>query len=52
MPLAVSRSFLDELTVPSRLIVLDGCGHFPVEPGAVAGLCAAVEHLLALRSST
>jgi alpha-beta hydrolase superfamily lysophospholipase len=50
-PLGVSRSFLDELTVPSRLIVLDGCGHFPVEPGAVAGLRTAAEHLLALQPS-
>lgn len=45
-PLAVSRSFLDELAVPTELIVLDGCGHFPVEPGALPGLRTALQHTM------
>ena len=41
-PLDVSRSFLEEMTVPTELVVLDGCGHFPVEPSAAPGLRAAL----------
>jgi alpha-beta hydrolase superfamily lysophospholipase len=36
-PLAVSRAFFDVLAVPKDLVVLEGCGHFPVELGAVDG---------------
>lgn len=46
-PLDVSRSFLDEMTVPTKLVLLEGCGHFPVEPGAVPGFRRALEHALA-----
>jgi alpha-beta hydrolase superfamily lysophospholipase len=45
-PLEVSRSFLDEMTVPTELVLLEGCGHFPVEPGVVPGLRTALEHAL------
>jgi alpha-beta hydrolase superfamily lysophospholipase len=45
-PLPVSASWFDELTVDKELIVLEGCGHFPVEPGAVPGLSAALEAAL------
>jgi alpha-beta hydrolase superfamily lysophospholipase len=45
-PLGVSRSFLDEMTVPTELVLLEGCGHFPVEPGALAGLRTALERAL------
>ncbi|MGY6501009.1 MAG: alpha/beta hydrolase [Acidimicrobiales bacterium] len=48
-PLDVSRSFLDEMTVPTHLVTLEGCGHFPVEPGAVPGFRIALE--LALQSA-
>lgn len=47
-PLEVSRSFLDEMRVPTHLVVLEGCGHFPVEPGSVEGMRAALQHLLEL----
>lgn len=46
-PLDVSRSFLDEMIVPTQLVLLEGCGHFPVEPGAVPGFITALEHVLA-----
>lgn len=49
-PLEVSRSFLDEMSVPTELVVLEGCGHFPVEPGAGPGLRAAFRRALALGS--
>ena len=45
-PLEVSRSFLDEMTVPTELVLLDGCGHFPVEPGAEPGFRIALTHAL------
>lgn len=45
-PLEVSRSFLDEMTVPTELVLLEGCGHFPVEPGAMPGFRTALEHAL------
>lgn len=45
-PMSVSSSFLDEMTVPTELVVLEGCGHFPVEPGAVPGLRHALDHVL------
>lgn len=45
-PLDVSRSFLDEMAVPTELVVLEGCGHFPVEPGSVPGFRTALEHAL------
>ena len=47
-PLAVSRAFLDEMQVPTRLDVLEGCGHFPVEAGSVDGMRSALRHLLEL----
>ena len=46
-PLPVSRSFLEEMTVPTELVVLDGGGHIPFEPSAVPGLRRAVEHAIA-----
>jgi alpha-beta hydrolase superfamily lysophospholipase len=45
-PIAVSSSFLDQLCVPTELIVLDGCGHFPVEPSGLVGLRAAIDHAM------
>lgn len=45
-PLGVSQSFLDELHVPTHLVILESCGHFPVEPGVVDGLRTALRHLL------
>lgn len=47
-PMSVSSSFLDEMTVPTELVVLEGCGHFPVEPGTVAGMRAALTRALGL----
>lgn len=41
-PLNVSRSFLQEMTVPTDLTLLSGCGHFPVEAGAGPGLRSAL----------
>lgn len=46
-PLHVSQSFLDEMKrVPTELVLLEGCGHFPVEPGAAPGFRRALEHAL------
>ncbi len=45
-PLEISRSFLDQMTVPSKLVLLEGCGHFPVEAGAMLGLRDALGHAL------
>lgn len=45
-PLDVSRSFLDEMTVPTELVLLEGCGHFPVEHGAMPGFRIALVHAL------
>ncbi len=45
-PLEVSRSFLEKMTVPTELVELQDCGHFPVEPGAVPGFHKAFEHAL------
>ncbi len=45
-PLEVSRSFLDEMRVPTELVLLVGCGHFPVEPGAMPGFHTALERAL------
>lgn len=45
-PLYVSTSFLDEMTVPTELVVLEGCGHFPVEAGAMPGFRAALDAAL------
>lgn len=46
-PLELSRSWFDRLSVDRRLVVLEGCGHFPVEqPGTtqmVDALAEAVE---------
>jgi alpha-beta hydrolase superfamily lysophospholipase len=42
-PLEVSRAYLDDMTVPPELVMLEGCGHFPVEPGVVPGLRAALD---------
>ena len=47
-PMEVSRRFLDEMTVPTELVVLEGCGHFPVEPGTVPGMRTALTRALAL----
>jgi len=51
-PLDVSRSFLDEMMVPTELVVLEGCGHFSVEPGSVPGFRTALEHVLDPVAST
>ncbi|MGJ7440529.1 alpha/beta hydrolase [Aquipuribacter sp. MA13-6] len=45
-PLEVSRAFLAEMSVPTELVMLPGCGHFPVEPGFVPGFRAALDHAL------
>jgi alpha-beta hydrolase superfamily lysophospholipase len=50
-PLDVSRSFLDEMTVPTELVLLEGCGHFPVEPGAGPGFRTALEQALRTAAS-
>lgn len=47
-PLLVSESFFAELGVPKALVLLEGCGHFPVEAGAAEGLREALEAALAL----
>ncbi|MFV0524026.1 MAG: alpha/beta hydrolase [Acidimicrobiales bacterium] len=47
-PPEVSRSYLAEMTVPTGTRILEGCGHFPVEPSAVAGFEAAFGAALAL----
>ena len=51
-PLDVSRSFLDEMTVPTELVLLEGCGHFPVEPGAVPGFRRALDQALRTAAAT
>lgn len=45
-PIEVSRSFLEEMSVPTELVILEGCGHFPVEPGVVSGFRTALERAL------
>lgn len=49
-PLSVSRAWFEELTVAKALVVLEGCGHFPVEPGGVVGMSAALDRALSFAS--
>lgn len=51
-PVEVSRSFLEEMAVPTEMVLLEGCGHFPVEPGAVPGAQAALQAALAAAGLT
>lgn len=53
-PIELSRSILAKMPVETKLVVLEGCGHFPVEPGAAKGFSVALQHALdhAARQST
>ncbi|WP_280264686.1 alpha/beta hydrolase [Nocardia wallacei] len=41
-PPELSTRFLDRITGPARLVLLDGCGHFPVEEPGVSQLASAL----------
>lgn len=45
-PLEVSQPFFDRIAAPKSLVVLEGCGHFPVEEPGFAQMLAAVRTLL------
>jgi hypothetical protein len=46
-PLHISQPFYNRLTCDKRLVVLEGAGHFPIEPLALAQLDVAVREFLA-----
>ena len=50
-PLEVSRAWFDRLVVDRELIVLPGCGHFPVEPSGYEALATALRTALGLAST-
>lgn len=41
-PLAISTPFFDRIASPKSLVILEGCGHFPIEEPGVSQLMAAV----------
>ncbi len=41
-PVALSRRFLDRVAAPTEVVLLDRCGHFPVEDPGLGQLLAAV----------
>lgn len=45
-PLAISRAFFNRLAAPKTLVVLENCGHFPVEQPGFAQLLDAVQQLI------
>jgi alpha-beta hydrolase superfamily lysophospholipase len=45
-PLAVSQPFFDRLNCDKKLVMLEGCGHFPYEEPGVSQLREAVEEFL------
>lgn len=51
-PVAISDPFFERLAVPKRRVLLEGCGHFPIESPGLAQLQAALAEFLApLRDS-
>ncbi len=42
-PLHLSRPFLERVAAPTELVVLEGCGHFPVEEPGFSQMLSAVE---------
>lgn len=46
-PVELSRPFFDRLAAPKELVMLEGCGHFPVEEPGVAQLEALVARIAA-----
>ena len=45
-PLDISKTFFDRIAAPKTLVVLDGCGHFPVEEPGFTRMLAAVRAIL------
>lgn len=41
-PAALSLRFLDRIAAPTRLVMLDGCGHYPVEEPGLSQLVTAL----------
>lgn len=44
-PVALSMPFFDRLAVDKRLVMLEGCGHMPVEEPGLGQLAQALRHL-------
>jgi pimeloyl-ACP methyl ester carboxylesterase len=41
-PVSISRPFFDRIASPKSLVLLEGCGHFPVEEPGLTQLMNAV----------
>lgn len=44
-PLEISRPFFDRIAAPKELVLLDGAGHYPIEPPGVHQLLETVKRL-------
>jgi alpha-beta hydrolase superfamily lysophospholipase len=44
-PLSISKKFFDRIAAPKKLVVVEGCGHFPLREAEVGALANAVVDL-------